>query len=1318
MCSLETFAAPIEGDPDKRFEAVKFLGRGGFGFVELCKDLDNNNKLVVRKIAKVVATTEAEIITLYRSSHKNIIKFHGYYKKIVDQALIDREKEAIMQMQIEDGKDKKCTMKLNDNVYCLIIEFGQCGDLGKYIYQRDSMEEIILLKFLTQMIQAIQFLNQNYHMHRDIKPENILLDKYLNAKLADFGTTTEIDRYETHRAFTYTQGTGKYTAPEMYYHLNYDDKYNYLVDIFSLGVVMYEACNGKLDENIVGNIKDQKPKNISSEYYTAQFNDLIMKMVYIDPKGRISAANILETVNQFVTPAQLSKEDQNDFVAALNLFNGIDGIVNKKKAIQTFIDICKKTDFECPEPVYQLAKCYLYGDGIKKDVQKAIHLLRLSSRKQHVPSLKIFALCYKCGIGVEQDLFSGMQLLTIAQKTDPEVNFLLGRDYYDAKHEDINIKKDSKVACIRDYELAFYYFSQLKNYPPAQNYIGLCYLHGYGTRKDYLEAYKFLSLSAEGGYIDGMFNLAEYYLSQNANDEFYTKKAIELLTEAANQYHMSAAFRLSEIYSKGTIVQKDEKKASYYSKMNSTGPNEYDSEYSIALFKMQGRKEIEKNAHEVFTRFTTISENHPGAMYQLGKFYNNGIGTSKDCGEASDLFEKASDKGIIDATSDFALCLLRENGRPKNTEKAIELLTQSSELGCRYATYLLAQCYLNGEGVQKDEAQAIKLLRISHSQGYTDATYLLAHCIRNMIGISPEDFSAKTLEESRKLFKIAVEKGHALASYELGTIFNQNNELFVYKQKAFQLFEVAANQNYPQALTELGIFYELGNSVTKDQQKAFKLYQKAVNLGDIKGLYHLGMCYIEGIGVEPNYEKGRNLLEEVTSENKSDNKNANNTKETYEAKYQLGKLYLNGIGGSKDEVAGVKLIEDAANNGNTEAQVLFGKCLLKGIGTQINLAKARKYFKDAKDKNSAEAAYQLGLIYMNGIGIRPNKVDAILILNDLVGRNYAPAMFVLGKHYVENGENELEVSLGVELLKRAIAGGNSEALHYMGVCYLNGKGVSKNIDKALKHLYEAIAAGNYYAKTNLALCYIDGLAYPSLPIDEAKGYNILLEAPKDDIAARFRIGVCLYKGIGVQENKEEGLELIKETAELKEMNAMCYYGKILLKEGNVAEGYKKLLDASKEGQPEALYQVGLILEKGLNEIEKDELRAYGNLKRSSDAGFTKASYHLGKIYINIPERKAEGIELLEKAAKLRHPEAAKELERIYREGDGIEADESKASDYNKMANDPNFGNVPLSMLASTRNNENERRTPPPKKKKQKNNIFGGIKTLMKKKLNI
>lgn len=69
-----------------------------------------------------------------------------------------------------------------------------------------------------------------------IQPENILLDHDFNIKLCDFGWVAE----EINKKRNTFCGTYEYMAPEMVR----DIPYNYKVDIWALGIFLYELTHG------------------------------------------------------------------------------------------------------------------------------------------------------------------------------------------------------------------------------------------------------------------------------------------------------------------------------------------------------------------------------------------------------------------------------------------------------------------------------------------------------------------------------------------------------------------------------------------------------------------------------------------------------------------------------------------------------------------------------------------------------------------------------------------------------------------------------------------------------------------------------------------------------------------------------------------------------------------------------------------------------------------------------------------------------------------------------------------------------------------
>lgn len=78
--------------------------------------------------------------------------------------------------------------------------------------------------------------------HLDLKPSNVLIDGAGRAKIADFGLSQRVIAADDGRFPSARGGTWAYAAPEVIRQEPYDSR----ADIFSFGVILYEACTGRL----------------------------------------------------------------------------------------------------------------------------------------------------------------------------------------------------------------------------------------------------------------------------------------------------------------------------------------------------------------------------------------------------------------------------------------------------------------------------------------------------------------------------------------------------------------------------------------------------------------------------------------------------------------------------------------------------------------------------------------------------------------------------------------------------------------------------------------------------------------------------------------------------------------------------------------------------------------------------------------------------------------------------------------------------------------------------------------------------------------
>lgn len=198
------------------FEIGKPLGKGKFGRVYLARERE----------------------------HKFICALKVLYKSEIQNNRV--EKQVRREIEIQSNLRHPHILKLYGHFHdtkriFLILEFAGQGELYKHLCKAGRFPEWRAAQYVSQMTSALQYLHRKHVIHRDIKPENILVGVHGEIKISDFGWSVHAPG---NRRTTYC-GTLDYLPPEMVRLGSLNSSYDEKVDLWSLGVLMYEFLVGQ-----------------------------------------------------------------------------------------------------------------------------------------------------------------------------------------------------------------------------------------------------------------------------------------------------------------------------------------------------------------------------------------------------------------------------------------------------------------------------------------------------------------------------------------------------------------------------------------------------------------------------------------------------------------------------------------------------------------------------------------------------------------------------------------------------------------------------------------------------------------------------------------------------------------------------------------------------------------------------------------------------------------------------------------------------------------------------------------------------------------
>lgn len=181
------------------------------------------------------------------------------------------------------------------DTYYIVMEYLRGTDLKTGIRSHGPLDPLKVAQIGAQVCQALTVAHEHDIIHRDIKPQNIMIQPSGDAKVMDFGIARSKNSHLTQT--NSVLGTAHYVSPEQ----AQGKELGPTSDLYSLGIVMYEAATGKLpfDGNDAVSValkqvnEEPVPANEVNPDVDDDLNAIIMKCMEKNPAARFQTANEL-----------------------------------------------------------------------------------------------------------------------------------------------------------------------------------------------------------------------------------------------------------------------------------------------------------------------------------------------------------------------------------------------------------------------------------------------------------------------------------------------------------------------------------------------------------------------------------------------------------------------------------------------------------------------------------------------------------------------------------------------------------------------------------------------------------------------------------------------------------------------------------------------------------------------------------------------------------------------------------------------------------------------------------------------------------------
>ena len=273
-------------NPNTRYMFLSTIAKGGKSLIKSCKDMHLNRVVAYKTLRSEFVGDEIENTRLLREARVSAMLQHP---------------NSVPTYEI--GRD-------NRGHYYFTMKLVHGYSLREILDYRERYDLTQLMEVIEQIAHALAYAHAHGVAHRDIKPENILVGRYGEVLLLDWGlakvwskdgSTSDEDTQEgksiagSDKSITghgKLQGTLCYMSPEQ---IRRDPNISFSTDIYSLGSVIYELLAGKppFDSDttyeildMVENRQPARPSEVGKYPVPKILEELCLRCLNKEPAGR------------------------------------------------------------------------------------------------------------------------------------------------------------------------------------------------------------------------------------------------------------------------------------------------------------------------------------------------------------------------------------------------------------------------------------------------------------------------------------------------------------------------------------------------------------------------------------------------------------------------------------------------------------------------------------------------------------------------------------------------------------------------------------------------------------------------------------------------------------------------------------------------------------------------------------------------------------------------------------------------------------------------------------------------------------------------